>query len=236
MQLNGNRLDSTGVGPRLYETQRALRLRFGGPYRRVLSCVCRTLFERGRIDTAPNVRLHELGLDAPGRFLYAPSGWFFLRRALKGCHITGEDVFVDFGSGMGRAVCLAARNYSFGRVVGVEISQQLNDVAAENLKAMAGKLRCGNVELVTADAVDFTIPDDMTYAYLFNPFQDDVFRAVLANVIASLDRRPRLLTICYANPRMDDVILASGRFRKVRSTTGLRRDHDFQRINVYQSI
>jgi SAM-dependent methyltransferase len=201
----------------------------------MLSLLSRLVFARGQLDTAGVTDLAEIGLGAPGRQEYLASGWFFLRRALKGCRITPEDVFVDFGSGMGRVVYLAARHYPFGRVVGVEISQRFNDVAAENIARMRGKLRCKNVELVTCDATEFVVPDDMTYAYFFNPFTNQVFRKVLDNVIASLDRRPRPITICYANPVMESTILQSGRFIKTRSTAGLRPDIPIYRISVFQS-
>ena len=154
----------------------------------------------------------------------------------SGLWITRDDVLVDFGSGMGRAVYVAARRYRFGRVVGVELSQAFNDVALENLRRRRQKLRCPNVEIVTGDATTYVVPDDMTYAYLYNPFVSDVFAAVLANIVASLDRRPRRVTICYANPLMDNMILATGRFTRIHSSRGLRPDISHYLINVYQSI
>ena len=70
------------------------------------------------------------------------SSWLQLRRALRGAAITIDDVLVDFGSGMGRMVYVAARHYPFGRVVGVEISQRFNDVALANLERARPRLRC----------------------------------------------------------------------------------------------
>jgi SAM-dependent methyltransferase len=221
---------------RALDLQWRFRRRYGGPYRSLLAAACRLIFARGQLDTSRIVYLREIGLAAPDRLEHSPSGWLFLRRALKGCVVTEADTFVDFGSGMGRAVYLAARHYPFGRVVGVELSPELNAVAIQNLDRMRPKLKCANVEFVTSEATAYRIPDDMTYAYLFNPFTGDLFRTVLDNIIASLDRSPRRLILCYANPVMDSAVLDSRRFVKVRDTTGLRRDIPIYRIAVYRSI
>jgi hypothetical protein len=179
--------------------------------------------------------LQEVGLAADERMSYLPSGWFYIRRALKGASITSDDVLVDFGSGMGRAVLDAARRYPFGRVIGVEISPELTAIAMENLNRTHHKLRCRNVCFVITDAIEFTIPDDMTYAYFFHPFAGHIFHAVLHNIVASLDRRNRLITICYANPVMDYAIIDSGRFGRWRTSRGIRPE-PWYRINVYRSI
>jgi hypothetical protein len=196
------------------------------------------IWERGLpTSTDPYVRLEDVGLASPGRNDYQASRWRWLRRALRGCEITRDDVLVEFGSGMGRVVYVAARRYPFGRVVGVEISQEFNDVALKNLEHERHRLRCQNVEIVTADAVEFVVPDDMTYAYLFNPFKAEIFAAVIENIVASLDRRPRRVTLCYAYPAMEEAVLATGRFTRVRSLRprrpGLTPYHD--RIDVYVS-
>jgi SAM-dependent methyltransferase len=220
----------------LVEWQYRFRRRYGGPYRSVHALTGRIMFARGQIDTTRIVHLDELGLAARDRVESCPSGWLYLRRALKGCRIARDDVFVDFGSGMGRAVYLAARGYPFGRVVGVEIAQQLNDIAGENIRRTRFKFRCQDVELVTCDVMAYVVPDDMTYAYFFNPFTGAIFQTVLDNIIASLDRRPRTLTICYANPVMEAMILDSGRFVKISESKGLRRDIRMQRIARYRNV
>ena len=73
-------------------------------------------------------------------------------------------------------VYMAALNYPFGRVIGVEIAPELNAVARENIDRMRTRLRCQEVDLVTMDATQWQVPDDLTYVYMFNPFGGDVFR------------------------------------------------------------
>ena len=115
--------------------------------------------------------------------------------------ITQDDVLVDFGSGKGRMVFLAA-HYPFKKIVGVEISEELNQVARQNIERHLPELRSKNIELVTSDALLFAIPDDMTIAYFYNPFQGEIFKAVLANIHSSLERRPRSLWVAYQTSQM----------------------------------
>jgi SAM-dependent methyltransferase len=207
----------------------------GRPWRWFLTVTTRAIFARGQLDTGQRIGLDELGIDAPGREEYAPSGWLFARRMLRGCAITRDDVFVDIGSGQGRMVYMAARNYPFGRVIGVEIASELTAVARENIDRARPKLRCQNVDLVTIDATQWEVPDDLTYVYMFNPFAGDIFRQVLENISRSLDRRPRPLKLFYANPVHSSEVLATGQFEFVRTTRGLRRDIPLYRIDIFES-
>jgi precorrin-6B methylase 2 len=193
------------------------------------------IFERNdRVSTATQRWLEEFELAHPDRNRYEPSGWFFLDRALRHRRVGPDDVFVDFGSGMGRVVGRAAR-HPFKRVVGIEISGELNEIAREHIDRRRDKLRCQNVELVTADARDYPIPDDMTVAYFFNPFTGAVFKAVLDNIIESIDRRPRTVTLLYANATLESLVLDTGRFRLVGRTRGLRRDLARSSIAIFES-
>lgn len=206
----------------------------GRPWRGAQTLACRAVLGHGQLETDVQVHPRDLGLAA-GLEGYAPSGWFWVRRALRDARITPADVFVDFGSGKGRVVSVVARHYPFGRVVGVEIAPELTAVACENLLRTRRKLRCPDVELVTADATEWPIPDDMTYAYLYNPFRGAVLRRVLSNIVHSLDRNPRPLTLIYANPMDADAVVATGRFRLVRSSRGFRRDIPHCTIAIYSS-
>ena len=174
------------------------------------------IFERRHgIKTSAEISLEELGLAHPDRLHYRPSEWRTLRRILRTDEVGPGDVFVDFGSGMGR-VLLEAAEYPFGRVIGVELSQELNDIASRNVERRLPHLRCKRVEVVTADVVDYPIPDDLTVVYLANPFGGEIFSAVVDNLISSFDRRPREIRIIYNYVREEARLLGTGRVRKVR--------------------
>ena len=117
----------------------AARRVVGAPWRAALTIGSRIAFERGQLATAPHASLQDFGLAASGRVDYVPSGWLSLRRMMHGLTPTNVDVFLDLGSGMGRIVNMAARRYPFKRVIGVEISGELNDIAIENARRLGGR-------------------------------------------------------------------------------------------------
>jgi SAM-dependent methyltransferase len=110
-----------------------------------------------------------------------------------------QDVFLDLGSGMGRAVLLAA-TYPFRKVIGVEITPQLNASAQKNCALIRSRLRCRDIEFHVADAREFQIAGDITVIYLWNPFFESVLAPVFENIRASLRETPRAITILYVSP------------------------------------
>lgn len=117
--------------------------------------------------------------------------------------IPNESVFLDYGCGKGRAVILAAL-LPFKKVTGVELSPVLCAVALDHVKQARKKFTAGEVEIITADARTFDLPDEVTHIFLFNPFMGDVLRDVLNQIKASLYRKERRLTIMYILPKVED--------------------------------
>jgi precorrin-6B methylase 2 len=212
----------------LRRPRRALR-RVRRPLLRAVSRFAETILWRG-LDT------RKMHIDPdhfhPDRVNYQPSGWRYLRRGLRKRDISSNDVFVDFGAGKGRILCQAAR-YPFGRVMGVEISGALVDVARGNVERNRDKFVCKDVELVKADVLDFEIPDDVTVAYFYHPFAGKTFEAVIDRLVESIDRKPRRLTIIYACPGLESYILATGRFELRRTSRGGLGDFLYRRVSVY---
>jgi len=201
------------------------------PYVWVRDRITDLLFERRLgVRTSGVVELDELGIAAEGRVRYRPIGWLMLRRILPPSTVTADDVFLDIGSGMGRAVLLAAA-YPFRRVIGVELSGRLIDIAQDNLDGIRGRLRCKDISFVNADAVNYEIPDDVTIVFMYNPVRGSNFAAVLQNVLDSYDRRPRMLRLVYANPIEDSTLLATGRIRMIRQLRGFRPGPEWSRSN-----
>jgi precorrin-6B methylase 2 len=228
----GNPPPSKRLREALYEPVEGLPQRkkgLGSGIRAAKRWIMNRLFERG-MDTA----VHAIELDHfhRDRIWYVPSDWSDLRRAMRGRKVGPADVFVDFGSGKGRMVYQAAR-FPFGRVIGVEISEKLCEVARENIAARTEKLKCTDVQLVTMDAAEFAVPDDVTYVYFYHPFGGETFKAVVANIVQSLERRPRRLTVIYQTPVLEEHLLATGRFRYARTVK--YRCRDPHRMSVYES-
>jgi Histone methylation protein DOT1 len=189
---------------------------FGGLKHRLASWVVGHLFERGDfIDTAPEARLEDYRLDDPERVRYVPTSRFVVPRVLRRIGVGQDDVFIDFGSGKGRVVYQAAQ-FPFKRVIGVEIAEELNRIARYNVEHNRDRLICGDVELVTGDAVTYQVPDDVTVAYFYHPFEGRIFARVIDNLVASLDRNPRQLRIIYVYPKSAGYLLETGRFELER--------------------
>ncbi|MBX3394113.1 MAG: class I SAM-dependent methyltransferase [Phycisphaerae bacterium] len=173
------------------------------------------------IQTTGVVRLAALGLSGEARSDYAPISFACLRRILRRVYIRpGQDVFIDYGSGMGRAVIVAA-TYQFKRAIGVELSPDLAHVAEANLARARPRLRCSDVQFVVEDATRFVVPDDVTVAFFFNPFRDDILAAVIQRIVDSLDRSPRQLTIAFVHPSEDTEALL-----RTHSRFTLRQEYD----------
>jgi SAM-dependent methyltransferase len=187
------------------------------------------VFDRRRgTTTAGEVQLAELGIAEPDRVDYKPSRWLTLWRILPRREVSPDDVLIDLGSGKGRVILQAAR-YPLKRVVGVEVSEELNRIAKANLEHDGARLRCGAVELVTSDVLAYALPPDVTIVYLNNPFRGEIFRAVIAKLIVSVDRHPRRVRIVYSNPVEHEALMATGRFRLVRRLSGMRPTREWSR-------
>ena len=114
--------------------------------------------------------------------------------------------FVDFGSGKGRAVLLAARD-PFQRIVGVEFAPALHEIAVRNLTLFRRRLRqAPPIELHCQDAVTYSIPETNVVCFMYNPFDGVVMQKVLDNLAASYAQRPRRLIVAYRNSRHREVL------------------------------
>ncbi|MGW8366793.1 class I SAM-dependent methyltransferase [Streptomyces wedmorensis] len=161
------------------------------------------------VDTASNVELWELpesdrlqiGRDAR----YSPSPVRTVLNALRHCDVDHEEVtFVDVGSGKGR-VLLLATEFPFRRIVGVEASETLCDIARSNVeKASETREGCDRIDVVHADATTFDVPDDAGLLYFYEPFSVDVSSAVLERVEDSIRRNPRRVVLCFTGRGQPD--------------------------------
>lgn len=174
------------------------------------------------LETAGRIQEDELGYDPAQRRGYEPSHWLALRTALPRAAVTDRDVFVDLGSGKGRVVLQAARRYPFKRVIGVELSDELTEVAAANLRISRDQLRCPHVELVTADASEWMPPDDLTIAYLYNPFRRQTFSRVMERLFEGVDRTGRPLRLIYLRPHEHERLMRTGRAVELPPPSRLR--------------
>jgi 16S rRNA G966 N2-methylase RsmD len=179
------------------------------------------------ISTAGDIRGDALGHDHPDYHGYGPSRYGSLRRILGALAIeNGRDVFIDFGSGKGRVLVLAAM-HPFRQVIGVDCSRDLNDIAARNIENARHWMKCQHIDIVAMDAAAYTLPDDATVLYFANPFSGDVLERVLENIKASLMRAPRPISLISHNHEPTypfEQQIRSCRWLQVRTTIRLQRN------------
>ena len=109
--------------------------------------------------------------------------------------------FVDIGSGKG-LVLLAAAQQGFRRIVGVEISKELCQIAKNNVKKFTeASSQVSPIEVICSDAANFTIPPERVLLYLHNPFGEPVIRQVASNIQQRLRGAGTKLYVLYYNPR-----------------------------------
>jgi hypothetical protein len=154
-----------------------------------------------RID--PSRVVGENGFGAVYRAVRPPR----FREALAHFQINHEDfVFIDFGSGMGRALLLAS-DYPFKEIVGVEFSPDLHLIAEENIRRYkSATQRCKNITSICTDATLFPIPKERAIFYFNDPFRAEVMRSVLSNIHISVEESPRELFFIYLNPRAPELL------------------------------
>jgi SAM-dependent methyltransferase len=151
--------------------------------------------ERHGVDTAGVVHLAALEIASPNKDLgvrYQAANPALVRRLLADIPIEPDEyVFVDFGAGKGRTALLASE-FPFRRIMGVEFSPELVDVARANVgRFRSGAQLCRDIQFVCLDAVDLDIPTDPAVLFFYNPFGEPVMQRVMERIRASLDEHPR---------------------------------------------
>jgi hypothetical protein len=175
------------------------------------------------IETASEEELRDLKIDSPNAGFgtkYAGTDPKFFRKFLNEWEIAFENfVFVDFGSGKGRAILMASE-HPFKKIIGVEFSTELNQTAQANIRNYKNPAqKCRDVQSVCQDAATFPLPAEPTIFYIFNPFGEEVISKVLKNIEDSLKENPREVYIVYAYAAHNDLFQKSRMFKEIYSGT-----------------
>jgi SAM-dependent methyltransferase len=111
-------------------------------------------------------------------------------------------VFVDYGSGKGRGLLLAAEA-GFQGLVGVEMDPALVADCRRNLDR-----RGLDARLCVEDAARFEIPSQPLAAFLYNPFTGPTLAEVTQRLALHAERHP--VWVVYVNPVGLETFLRSG--------------------------
>jgi len=137
---------------------------------------------------------------------YEPSSPQLVRAELEKLNIDFRRfTFVDFGSGKGR-VLLVAASFPFKEVVGVEFSRELHEIALENIARLpASAARAGGILSIQDDARALELPKSDLVCYFYNPFGPPVITQVAARLMSHYELHGHRVIIIYHDPRHREV-------------------------------
>jgi 16S rRNA A1518/A1519 N6-dimethyltransferase RsmA/KsgA/DIM1 with predicted DNA glycosylase/AP lyase activity len=171
-------------------------------------------------DTFTRIQMKELGLkdDLGGTFsnwAYGPICPEFFHEIVREISNREELVFLDVGSGKGLPLMLAG-DYGFRRVVGIELSEELNVVARKNFSAYTASTgKPVNAEIICGDFMKHELPNEPTAFFLNNPFPDYIATHAVTHIENSIAKHPRRVVIAYRH--MQEPIL-----RQLEASPNLR--------------
>jgi len=157
-------------------------------------------------DTAAEIALVEAGVSPDdavrGHSVYRPVWEGLFHDALASLGISFEGfIFVDIGSGKGKALMMAA-DYPFARIIGVEYSPDLHACALRNLAVYRSSTqRCFNLESVHANALEYLLPSGPIVCLVFNALEANVMRLFIKHVEGDLALREAPAYLLYTNMR-----------------------------------
>lgn len=174
-----------------------------------------------QVDTAGKIELVQLDISSPNLVYgggYQASAPAECREALRSLAAHERFTFIDFGCGKGRSLMIASE-FPFRRIIGLEFSPELCTVARKNLQTLREKSSSYREwEILCLDAATYNLPHEPSVLYFYNPFDWEVMRVVIDNVLVSLRRAPRSLYAVYVNPKHSDLWEGDKAFRTVHCT------------------
>lgn len=153
-------------------------------------------------DTSAIVRHDELDI-ADGQAkkeatFYIAVPWRLVRYMIRRIGVDLQDVdFVDVGSGKGR-VMMAASEFPFRSITGVEISGNLCAAAKQNLEIFRSPAqRCREFHIHQGDAREYPVRPENTVFHFYHPFSPEILAPVLANIQAAFKGSPKRAWVLY---------------------------------------
>jgi len=131
-----------------------------------------------------------------------------LIRALPIDH--GRFAFLDFGSGKGRVLLIAAQ-FPFAAVIGIEFSRELCSIANRNLERLpVDKRQASVVECRCEDVIAYALPETPLVCYFYNPFDPVIMKSVVSKLESSLEDAPRDVYVIYVHPEHRSLFESTG--------------------------
>lgn len=166
-----------------------------------------------RINTARLDWLHNAAIKSKNlshSSIYQGVNYFIAEKAFN--YLKNENAcsnIVDFGSGKGRAMVIAA-HYGFHNITGIEFSPVFCNEAEKNIAGIKPLFPSTNFKIICEDAVNYEIDSNTNVFFFFNPFDEVIMLQVAKNILLSLKQYPRKVYIVYINPVHEEIFLSAG--------------------------
>ena len=140
----------------------------------------------GRDDTAADEYRHP----------YEPTPYCVLERLAESGLITEADTILDYGCGKGR-VGFFLSHRTKAKTIGIEYDERIYRAALENRKtALSGAAP----DFILTRAEEYTVPEDTSRCYFFNPFSVEILHKVMARILDSYYETPREIFLFFYYP------------------------------------
>ena len=147
---------------------------------------------------------------------YAPTDPALFRRMVRKSGIDpGSFAFIDLGCGKGR-IMIAAADYPFREIIGVEADAALCRAAKLNLKRWGQGRSDGRLKIVHRDAQTFKWPKGNLFVFMYSPFSGPVFQQVAERLAEAAGQPGRAVVIAYSADWEADALERTGRFTRRR--------------------
>ncbi len=159
--------------------------------------------------------------DDANNFHYQGASYLVLSELFKKLpeHLKNKN-FIDIGSGKGRAL-FCAEHAGFNNLIGVELDKELVDIANQNVKIYSLKRKESNFKFVCENATTYSIPENTSVFFFFNPFSDKIMELVEKNISDYQAKTNSEIFIIYVNPQYKNVWIKAG--YDIYHTEGNRR-------------
>ncbi|KAA1258218.1 Methyltransferase domain protein [Rubripirellula obstinata] len=176
----------------------------------VLSVVDDYAFDRRhQLDTRSEVAINDLDIsdeDKQHADKYKPTRARYFRKIMAKLDLPRDGVFVDVGCGKGRILLLAAE-HGFDRVVGLEISPALCEIAKRNVATFQESTpTASSINVVCTNILDYQMDGSETVFFLYSPFDRPVTDSFLRMIRQSLTDHPRDLWLIIDEFRFPELL------------------------------
>lgn len=191
-----------------------------------------------KIETRDKISREDLSSN-PNSFQYVPTSSRLFRSIMKELGDKKREMLIDFGSGKGRVLILAA-DFGYKNVIGVESSEILCNKCNDNIRKYKEKSRSlTNFNVVNSDASKYVIPCECENFFFFYPFSITIIAKVINNIYHSILDHPRKVTIIFVHPdeSVERLFSSYTWLQKVKRIDNRQRVfYENKYANIYQSI